>query len=94
MDSLNSSGLATILSDRLWLIKSHSWYLSWDAMMTRGSEEGTQQGLGWVAADTIKFSPDNNLKIPHMGWNQVQSSIGAKLFESSPVEPERFYFGA
>ena len=31
-------------------------------MMTRGSEEGTQEGLGWVAADTVKFSPANNLK--------------------------------
>lgn len=93
MDSLNSSGLATILTEHALVNKKPILGICLGMqMMTRGSEEGTQQGLGWVAANTIKFSPDSNLKIPHMGWNQVQSSIGAKLFESTPDEPERFYF--
>ena len=93
MDSLNSSGLATILSEQVLVNKKPILGICLGMqMMTKGSEEGTQQGLGWVAADTIKFSFDNNLKIPHMGWNQVKSSIGAKLFESAPEEPERFYF--
>ncbi|MEI2635674.1 MAG: imidazole glycerol phosphate synthase subunit HisH [Methylotenera sp.] len=93
MNSLNSSGLATILSEQVLVNKKPILGICLGMqMMTRGSEEGVQQGLSWVAADTVKFSPDNNLKIPHMGWNQVKSSIGAKLFESSPVEPERFYF--
>lgn len=93
MNSLNSSGLATILSEQVLVNKKPILGICLGMqMMTRGSEEGIQQGLGWVAADTVKFSPDNELKIPHMGWNQVKSSIGAKLFESSSVEPERFYF--
>jgi len=93
MDSLNSSGLATILTEHALVNKKPILGICLGMqMMTRGSEEGTQQGLGWVAANTIKFSPNNNLKIPHMGWNRVQSSIGAKLFESTTDEPERFYF--
>ncbi|HPV44389.1 MAG TPA: imidazole glycerol phosphate synthase subunit HisH [Methylotenera sp.] len=93
MDSLNSSGLARMLSEQVLVNKKPILGICLGMqMMTRGSEEGTQQGLGWVAADTIKFSFDSNLKIPHMGWNQVKSSIGAKLFESAPEEPERFYF--
>ncbi len=93
MDSLKSSGLATILSEQVLVNKKPILGICLGMqMMTRGSEEGVQQGLGWVAADTIKFSPDNDLKIPHMGWNQVRSSIGAKLFEPTPAEPERFYF--
>ncbi len=93
MDSLHSSGLARILSEQVLVNKKPILGICLGMqMMTRGSEEGTQQGLGWVAADTIKFSFDSNLKIPHMGWNQVKSSIGAKLFESAPEEPERFYF--
>jgi imidazole glycerol-phosphate synthase subunit HisH len=93
MNSLNSSGLATILSEQVLVNKKPILGICLGMqMMTKGSEEGTQQGLGWVAAYTIKFSPDNNLKIPHMGWNQIQPSIGAKLFESAPEEPERFYF--
>lgn len=93
MNSLISSGLSTILSEQVLVNKKPILGICLGMqMMTNGSEEGTQQGLGWVAADTIKFSPDNNLKIPHMGWNQVKSSNGAKLFESAQEEPERFYF--
>ncbi|MGQ0443516.1 MAG: imidazole glycerol phosphate synthase subunit HisH, partial [Methylophilaceae bacterium] len=61
-------------------------------MMTRGSEEGSMRGLGWVDADTLKFPLANNLKVPHMGWNQVRPSPSASLFESNPDESERFYF--
>ncbi len=61
-------------------------------MMTRGSEEGVMPGLGWVAADTVRFLPQDNLKIPHMGWNQVRSTSNATLFDKSPEELERFYF--
>jgi imidazole glycerol-phosphate synthase subunit HisH len=60
-------------------------------MMTRSSEEGTVPGLGWVAADTLRFPKNGQLKVPHMGWNQVKPASGAVLFERSD-EAERFYF--
>ena len=44
-------------------------------MMTKHSEEGNVDGLGWIDANTIGFkfsSFDNpNLHIPHIGWNNV-----------------------
>lgn len=93
MDSLNSSGLATILTEQVLVHKKPILGICLGMqMMTRGSEEGVQQGLGWVAADTIKLPPTSNLKVPHMGWNQVRSPVSAKLFEHSLEEPERFYF--
>lgn len=61
-------------------------------MMTRGSEEGSMPGLGWVAADTLRFTPQDDLKIPHMGWNQTRSTSNAKLFSHSTEDFERFYF--
>lgn len=93
MDSLNSSGLATILSEQVLVNKKPILGICLGMqMMTRGSEEGVQQGLGWVAADTVKFSFSNNLKVPHMGWNQVRSNSKASLIENYPEDPERFYF--
>ncbi|HAH50373.1 MAG TPA: imidazole glycerol phosphate synthase subunit HisH, partial [Balneola sp.] len=40
-------------------------------LLTRGSEEGTIPGLGWIPADTLKFPKEKKLKVPHMGWNLV-----------------------
>ncbi len=41
-------------------------------MATRGLEHGEHPGLGWIAGDVVRLTPDDPaLKIPHMGWNTV-----------------------
>jgi imidazole glycerol-phosphate synthase subunit HisH len=62
-------------------------------LMTNGSEEGVEKGLGWFDADTLKFNLDTNTyKIPHMGWNDVYlAKANNALTAELPVEP-RFYF--
>lgn len=63
-------------------------------LLTRGSEEGIEKGLGWIEADTVKFDVSklsSNLKIPHMGWTEVAATSDSKLFEGLSEEP-RFYF--
>jgi glutamine amidotransferase len=93
IDYLNSMGLDNVLSEQVLVKKKPILGICLGMqMMTRGSEEGIKRGLGWVAADTIKFSATSGLKVPHMGWNQVTPSSGSKLFDFSPEEPERFYF--
>ncbi len=38
-----------------------------------GYEHGTHQGLGWLKGEVRKIEPsDAALKIPHMGWNELQ----------------------
>ena len=40
-------------------------------MLAKMSEEnGDHEGLGWIDGH-IKLLPDDNLKLPHMGWNLV-----------------------
>jgi imidazole glycerol-phosphate synthase subunit HisH len=63
-------------------------------LMTRSSEEGRKQGLGWIAADTIRFfsrSPELRLPVPHMGWRGVHAATACPLLLGLPSEP-RFYF--
>jgi glutamine amidotransferase len=63
-------------------------------LFTRGSEEGKLPGLGWIAADTVKFRFDQtapDLKVPHMGWNHVTPAKDDPLLVALPVDP-RFYF--
>lgn len=63
-------------------------------LLTEGSEEGVRPGLGWIKGYTRKFDStkmQNNLKIPHMGWNEVWTVKESKLFSDMHEDP-RFYF--
>lgn len=61
-------------------------------LMTNGSEEGQQKGLGWFDAKTVKFNIDTNTyKIPHMGWNDVTITNSTPLVENLPNDA-RYYF--
>ena len=41
-------------------------------MATVGVEFGRHAGLGWIAGEVVRIAPsDPNLKIPHMGWNEL-----------------------
>ncbi|EKE78416.1 imidazole glycerol phosphate synthase subunit HisH [Oceanibaculum indicum] len=42
-------------------------------MADRGLEFETSQGLGWIPGDVVALTPsDKTLKVPHMGWNELQ----------------------
>jgi glutamine amidotransferase len=62
-------------------------------LMSRGSQEGVLPGLGWLAADTVRFRFDNGdaLRVPHMGWNSVRGS-GENVLSRTLADDARFYF--
>lgn len=43
-------------------------------LMFDKSEEGDAQGLGILPGTVRRFLPQPGLKIPHMGWNQLEKS--------------------
>ena len=47
-----------------------------------GVEHGTTRGLGWVGGTVRAIAPAADLKIPHMGWNDVLPTQGAPLIEA------------
>jgi glutamine amidotransferase len=59
-------------------------------LMTRGSEEGSHAGLGWIEAVTVRFRPEAGRKVPHMGWCNVRFAKASPLFDST--DTPRFYF--
>lgn len=61
-------------------------------LMTLSSEEGSEKGLGWINATTVKFSFQENIKVPHMGWNEVEVCKNSDLFEMESEDKDRFYF--
>ena len=62
-------------------------------LLTHGSEEGVEKGLGWIDAHTIKFDFEgrNNLRVPHMGWNNTHFHSDAILFDNM-YDEARFYY--
>jgi len=49
-------------------------------MATAGREFGVHAGLNWIEGEVIPLSPaDPALKIPHMGWNEID------LMQNHPV---------
>jgi imidazole glycerol-phosphate synthase subunit HisH len=60
-------------------------------LLCRQSEEGQRSGLGWIAADVVKFKSEGlNLKIPHMGWSVV-TPVRENPILPLDLDEQRFY---
>lgn len=60
-------------------------------LLCNGSEEGGAEGLGLIDADVVKFKNLNNgLKIPNMGWREV--NINDQKLKEGYEDIPRFYF--
>ena len=58
-------------------------------MATRGKERVTTDGLNWIAGDVEKIVPrEENLKIPHMGWNTLDMVREHPVLERLPLGPK------
>ena len=93
MERLNESGMRETL-DKLILKEGASCLgvCVGMQMMAESSEEGQQNGLGWIQGKVKKFEnadkPDH-FSIPHMGWNNVIPK-GSQLFKG--LSQPQFYF--
>lgn len=56
-----------------------------------GYEFGEHQGLGVVQGAVVRFDERLDIKIPHMGWNQIHKNKDSKMFKDIK-EDEFFYF--
>lgn len=55
-------------------------------MAARGLEHGDWPGLGWIAGTVARIAPgDPRLKIPHMGWNTLETPRAHPLFDGIPT---------
>ena len=75
-------GLQEVLNENV-LVKKKPIYgicAGMQLFATIGHEEKKTEGLNWIPGEVIKLRlRDINLKIPHMGWNEI------KVKNSSPV---------
>ena len=62
----------------------------------RGREFETVAGLGWIDGEVVAIEPisppgDPPLRIPHMGWNELQPRTVHPVFEGLPAGTHTYY---
>ena len=66
--------------------------LGMQAMANRSFENGEHKGLGYINADIVRIEKtDANLRIPQVGWNNIQYRDESPIFRGLPENPD-FYF--
>lgn len=64
--------------------------LGMELLMEESFEHGRHQGLGWLAGYVQRFEV-GQLRVPHVGWNEIQVCGEAPLFKGLGPHKE-FYF--
>lgn len=96
MKNLSELGLTNILNEEI--IKKKKLFLGiclgMQLISKKSYENGETEGLGWVDAEVVRFDFklfNEKLKVPHVGWNNVQYKNTNILFDSISDNSD-FYF--
>jgi glutamine amidotransferase len=60
-------------------------------LFERSDEMGDHEGLGILPGHVTRFPVQANLKVPHMGWNQLQMRRASPLVESLNAESYAYF---
>lgn len=73
MNLLKEKNIVDVLNEKILIKKTPILGICLGMqLLTKYSEEGNVDGLGWINASTNKLDNSiNQLKVPHMGWNYI-----------------------
>lgn len=95
INHLRASGLIDVLNQRVLVDKVPVLGICLGAqLMTKSSEEGQEQGLGWFDAKTLKMDfcgISGKWPLPNVGWRNVTAENGYSMLNGIQETP-RFYF--
>lgn len=62
-------------------------------LFDKGFEDGEHEGLGVLAGRCVRFDVDRtmSLKVPHMGWNQLDRRTDSPLLRGLPDRPGVYF---
>jgi imidazole glycerol-phosphate synthase subunit HisH len=90
MENLKRFDLLRVLKEEILSGKPYLGICLGLQMLFTSSEEAPgSEGMGLVKGRVVKFK--NNLKVPHMGWNQVEQTKASRIFDGIN-QGEHFYF--
>jgi glutamine amidotransferase len=61
-------------------------------MAERGREFVVTEGLGWIPGEVVRMVPeDPALKVPHMGWNELDAPATHPVLEGIPAGTHAYF---
>jgi glutamine amidotransferase len=94
MDHLKETGLLEALNEAVLVKKTPVLGICLGMqLMTKHSEEGDCEGLGWFDAEVVRFQVNDTLqyKIPNIGWCDVKHAKESKILNGINSN-DPFYF--
>ena len=94
MKNIRAAGLEEVLREQVLNIGVPflGICLGMQLLATKGWEGEETNGLGWIEGEVKRFVPDSpEVRIPHVGWNEVAFNCSSPLFEDIPSGKD-FYF--
>ncbi len=89
---LNESGLAAPLRDHLARGKKFLGIcLGLQLLFSKSYEEGEYAGLDLFPGEVVRFPEQPGLKVPHMGWNQLQLVRAAPPLRETPNQAAVYF---
>ena len=92
MENLKNYGLIDPIKQS---IKSGKWFLGiclgLQLLFDESEEFGPVKGLGILKGKVVRFNLNKDLKVPHMGWNQIVKEKDPLLLKKIP-DKTSFYF--
>lgn len=93
MRNLRATGLIPLLERKVLAERTPLLGICVGAqMLGHSSEEGLESGLGWLDMKVRRFPNLPGLKVPHMGWTDVRSTLADHRLLQDMVPDSRFYF--
>jgi glutamine amidotransferase len=82
---LRAAGLATPIRDHIQSGKPFFGIcLGLQLLFTKSYEDGEYPGLDIFPGEVVRFPDQPDLKVPHMGWNQLRMRYAAPLLRNIP----------
>ncbi len=60
-------------------------------LFSTSTEEGTHEGLGLLPGEVVRFPHRPDLKVPHMGWNQLRIRRRAPVLAGVPEGADVYF---
>lgn len=93
MENLRNLNLIDLLNDAVITQRKPflGICLGMQLIAEKGYEFGINKGFGWIKGEAVKLDTSGNLRLPHIGWDNIEIKNNSLLFKNIPNNSD-FYF--